>query len=115
MTKLKIPSAKSQEGQTLFYLLKGHRVNHLQFQGSTQSYCLRAPVFNLRQDGWPIDDVWHTGGISPVSGRRTRFKKYFIGEGDLREIRAHFGERLDKFLESVGENCPQAANLEGSK
>jgi len=113
MAGLKFPTIKSLEGQTLYYLLTGHRISHLEFQNSTRSYCLRGPIFNLRQDGWPIDDCWNSGGISEVSGRRTKFKKYFIKEDDLKAIRVHFGERLDSFLELAKGGHPQTGSLEG--
>jgi hypothetical protein len=97
----KLPTANSLEGAALVALLNGERISHLSFQGDTNSYCLRAPIFNLREDGWPIDDCWNAGGVSRFSGRRTKFKKYFIGEQNLKELRLLFGERLEKFIESV--------------
>lgn len=97
----KLPSINSLEGAALGELLTGQRISHLSFQGDTNSYCLRAPIFNLRGEGWPIDDCWHAGGISRFSGRRTKFKKYFISEKNLKELRQLFGERLEKFIEAT--------------
>jgi hypothetical protein len=101
MSPPKIPSLKSLEGFALAYLLTGERISHLSFQGETNSYCLRAPIFNLRSEGWPIDDCWNAGGVSRFSGRRTKFKKYFISEDNLKELRQLFGERLTNFIEAV--------------
>lgn len=97
----KLPSINSLEGAALGELLTGQRISHLSFQGDTNSYCLRAPIFNLRGDGWPIDDCWNVGGISRFSGRRTKFKKYFISEENLKELRQLFGERLETFIKAV--------------
>lgn len=97
----KLPSINSLEGFALTYLLAGHRISHLSFQGDTNSYCLRAPIFNLRSDGWPIDDCWHGGTISRFSGRRTKYKKYFINDENLNALRQQFCGRLDGFIEAV--------------
>lgn len=97
----KLPSINSLEGAALVALLTGQRISHLSFQGDTNSYCLRAPICNLRCDGWPIEDCWNAGGISRFSGRRTKFKKYFISEESLKELRHLFGERLEKFIAAV--------------
>jgi hypothetical protein len=105
----KLPTENSLEGAALAALLTGQRISHLSFQGDTNSYCLRAPIFNLREDGWPIDDCWNAGGISRFSGRRTKFKKYFISEENLRELRHLFGERLEKFIEAVQRFVAKAA------
>lgn len=48
MSALKLPSINSLEGAALGELLTGQRISHLSFQGDTNSYCLRAPIFNLR-------------------------------------------------------------------
>ncbi len=96
-----LPSTNSLEGVALAYLLNGSRMSHLSFQGETESYCLRAPVFNLRSSGWPIDDCWQAGGFSKISGRRTKFKKYFIRHESLQELRVIFGNRLNLFTDAV--------------
>jgi hypothetical protein len=110
----KIPTINSLEGMALFYILTGHRISHLSFQGDTNCYCLRSPVCNLRKNGWPIDDCWNAGGISRFSGKRKRFKKYFISDENLNALRLLFGERLKLFIEAVKrlESAhPQATNL----
>jgi hypothetical protein len=48
-----------------------------------------------------VDDCWNAGGVSRFSGRRTKFKKYFISEDNLKELRQLFGERLTNFIEAV--------------
>lgn len=116
MDSLKLPTGNSLETLALAYLLTGERISHLSFQGDTNSYCLRAPIFNLREAGFPIDDCWHAGGISRFSGRRTKYKKYFISAENLQALRKCFGERLDGFIEAVKHfesGHPQAANLGG--
>ncbi|MFA5017539.1 MAG: hypothetical protein WC504_08330 [Methylobacter sp.] len=113
----KVPTVKSLEGAALAELLTGNRPSHLSFQGDTNCYCLRAPIFNLREAGWPIDDCWNPGGISRFSGRRTKYKKYFISAENLQALRICFGERLTRFVEAVqGLNAattPKATNLRG--
>jgi hypothetical protein len=101
MNAPKLPSINSLGGAALGELLTGQRISHLSFQGDTNSYCLRAPIFNLRGDGWPIDDCWNAGAISRFSGRRTKFKEYFISNENLQVLRQYFGERLPKFIEAV--------------
>lgn len=101
MSTPKFPSINSLEGLALGELLTGQRISHLSFQGDTNSYCLRAPIFNLRGDGWPVDDEWHAGGVSRFSGRRTKFKKYFISEENRLLLRKQLGERLENFLTAV--------------
>lgn len=101
MSPPKLPTASSLEGAALVALLTGNRISHLSFQGDTNSYCLRAPIFNLRESGWPIDDCWHSGAISRFSGRRTKFKRYFISEENLKALRQLLGERLDRFVKAV--------------
>lgn len=96
-----LPTIKSLDGAALVALLMGSRLSHLAFQGDTDSYCLRAPVFNLKELGWPIDDCWNAGGISRFSGRRKKYKKYFIGEENLQKLRLIFGERLNLFIDAV--------------
>jgi hypothetical protein len=96
-----IPTTNKLEGAALAVLLTGERISHLSFQGDTNSYCLRAPIFNLREAGWPIDDCWNAGSISRFSGRRTKFKKYFISDENLKALRLLFGERLEKFIDAV--------------
>jgi hypothetical protein len=101
MNSPKLPTTNSLEGAALAYLLTGERICHLSFQGDTNSYCLRAPIFNLREAGFPIDDCWHAGSISRFSGRRTKYKKYFISANNLRVLRKQFGERLDRFIDAA--------------
>lgn len=117
MTVPKFPPIKTLEAAALVVLLTGNRPSHLSFQGDTNSYCLRAPIFNLREAGWPIDDCWNAGGISRFSGRRTKFKKYFISVENLQALRMCFGERLMRFIEAVQRldvmTTPKAANLRG--
>jgi hypothetical protein len=97
----KLPTIKSLDGAALAALLTGNRISHLAFQGDTNSYCLRAPIFNLRELGWPIEDCWNAGERSRFSGKRTKYKKYFIGEENLQRLRLLFGERLKLFIEVV--------------
>ncbi len=105
----KFPSINSLEGFALFYLLTGHRISHLSFLGDSNSYCLRAPVFNLRQSGWPIDDYWQAGSISRFSGRQTKYKKYFINDENINQLMLLFGERLQKFKEAAKHHEVKAA------
>ncbi|MGJ0487010.1 MAG: hypothetical protein ACR65R_21085 [Methylomicrobium sp.] len=95
------PKQNSLEATALGALLTGHRLSHLDFQGQTDSYCLRSSIFNLRNKGWLIEDCWHTGYISRSSGQRTRFKSYFIREAHLKVLRQRFGERLEHFITTV--------------
>ena len=116
MNRSKLPSVNSLEGAALAALLTGERMSHLSFQSDTNCYCLRAPVFKLREAGWPIEDCWNAGGISRFSGRRTKYKKYFINAENLQALRKCFGERLTRFIEAVqrlDSDHPQAANLGG--
>ena len=112
MNAPKLPTQNSLEGAALAALLTGNRISHLSFQGDTNSYCLRAPIFNLRCFGWPIDDCWIAGGISQFSGRRTKFKKYFISEENLNELTLIFGERLKKFIEAFERSNAEAVQYE---
>jgi hypothetical protein len=105
----KLPTINSLEGAALAALLSGQSINHLSFQGDTNSYCLRQPIFTLREAGFPIDDCWNAGGISRFSGRRTKFKKYFISEENLRELKLIFGDRLEKFIETFNRSNAKAA------
>jgi hypothetical protein len=112
----KYPTINSYEGVALYYLLSGYHISHLAFQGNTSSYCLRAPVFNLRAGGWPISDEWNAGNVSRFSGRRKKFKKYFISDVDLNALHSMLGERLRLFIEAakrLESGYPQAANLGG--
>ncbi|MDP1772133.1 MAG: hypothetical protein Q8L15_07600 [Methylobacter sp.] len=97
----KLPTTKSLDGAALATLLMGSRVSHLAFQGDTNSYCLRAPIYNLREAGWPIDDCWNAGDKSRFSGKRTKYKKYFISDENLQRLRLIFGERLNLFIDAV--------------
>ena len=101
MNTPKLPVLNSLEGVALAYLLTGKRISHLSFQGDTNSYCLRSPVCELRKAGFPIDDCWNAGSISRFSGRRTKYKTYFIRAENLRILRNQFGERVQKFIEAV--------------
>lgn len=96
-----LPTVKSLDGAALSTLLMGSRVSHLEFQGDTNSYCLRAPIYNLREAGWPIEDCWNAGDKSRFSGKRTKYKKYFISDENLQRLRLIFGERLWLFIKAV--------------
>lgn len=96
-----LPTVKFLDGAALAALLTGNRISHLAFQGDTNSYCLRAPIYNLREAGWPIDDCWNAGDKSRFSGKRTKYKKYFISDENLQKLRLIFGERLQFFIDAV--------------
>lgn len=96
----KLPTENSLEGAALAEMAGGKRISHLSFQGDTNSYCLRAPVHNLRAAGFPIDDCWNAGGISRFSGRRTKFKTYFISTENLQALRQVFDGRLEAFVDA---------------
>lgn len=107
----KLPSIKTIDGAALAALLTGNRISHLSFQGDTNSYCLRAPIFNLRESGWPITDCWNAGDKSRFSGKRTKYKKYFISDNNLNELRLIFGERLQLFIDAVA--CLHEGGIDG--
>jgi hypothetical protein len=102
MVSRKLPNKKSLEGAALAMLLIGKSVSHLDFQDSSRSYCLRDPIFKLRAAGWPIDDEVRAGGIAKFSGRRTRYKVYFIDPSKLAELKKELGDSLDCFISFFG-------------
>jgi hypothetical protein len=97
----KLPNKKSLEGAALAMILSGIKISHLDFQDDTRSYCLRHPVYKLRQAGWPIEDETKAGGIAKYSGRRTYYKVYFISPAKLNELKKELGNLLDKFVKSA--------------
>jgi len=103
MTAQKFPSVKSLEGAALAMILSGLKVSHLDFQSDSRSYCLRHPIYKLREAGWPIVDENRPGGIARYSGRRTHYKVYFIEPMKLIALKKELGNRLDKFIAAIDE------------
>lgn len=96
-SNLKLPAITSLDGIALASFLAGNRINHLAFQDDNYSYCLRANAFNLRQAGWPINDCWYRS----ETGRKSRYKKYFISNENIQILHLAIGERLTLFIEAV--------------
>ncbi len=103
MSIAKFPVINSLGGAALGMMLKGEKISHLDFMCDTWSYCLRHPIYLLRQNGWPISDEVRQGGISRYSGRQTYYKVYFIHPLALIILQVELGERLDKFSLAIAQ------------
>jgi hypothetical protein len=96
------PQYDTLTGRALLPLLLGEHITHRDFQNKTASYRLSSPIEVLRNDmHWPISDVWLEGLTNDKTGRRAKYKRYFISPEDLKGLRTQLGERLDKFIEAV--------------
>lgn len=98
----KFPKYDSLIGRALLPLVLGEQITHRDFQNKTASYRLSSPIDVLRNElHWPISDVWLEGLTNDKTGRRAKYKRYFIKPEDLKALRDQLGERLDKFIEAV--------------
>jgi hypothetical protein len=50
-----MPARRTLAHRALKMLMQGRHIDHLDFQGETQSWRLAAAIFTLRSLGWPID------------------------------------------------------------
>jgi hypothetical protein len=98
---LKLPMSSSLSGRALALLLTGHRITHRHFQNHTSSYRLSASIFELRQDGWPIDDKWHCGLTNDSAGRHAKYKSYFILDEEISRLFSLDDDRLKSYLDAV--------------
>jgi hypothetical protein len=96
------PRYDTLTGRALLPLLLGEHITHRDFQDKTASYRLSSPIEVLRNElHWPISDVWLEGLTNDKTGRRAKYKRYFISPEDLEGLRNQLGERLDRFIEAV--------------
>ncbi len=80
------PKIRSSEGLALMLMLNGERLTHLGFFKLAETYCLRTSILDLRQSDWPVDDVFQSGAKNIFSGRRKKFKNYFLNPEQLTEF-----------------------------
>lgn len=97
----KLPSVKSLNGRALALLLQGEQITHRDFQNHAATYRLSAVIHPLRKNGWPIVDQWERGKTIDKTGRYAKYKRYFISEDLLKELRLQMGVRIKRFISTV--------------
>lgn len=96
------PRYDTLAGRALLPLVLGEQITHRDFQNKTASYRLSSPIEVLRNDmHWPISGVWLEGLTKDKTGRRAKYKRYFINPEDLKWLQNQLGERLDNFISAV--------------
>jgi len=103
MVNPKFPQCNSLTGRTLLRLIDGQKITHRDFQDASASYRLSAWVYNLRQNGWEIDDRWEKGITNDPIGRMARFKRYWLEPDFVHQLKndKEFYTRITNFKKSV--------------
>ncbi len=99
---IKFPKYNSLTGRALALFLQNGRINHDDFFNHSASYRLAVFVDQLRNKmGWPIQDTWYDSFIKDSTGRKVKFKRYFITVEDLVALKNRLGERIASYIEMV--------------
>ena len=96
------PRTDTLTARALMRLLIGQQFTHRDFQNQTASYRLSSPIEQLRnRHGWPITTTEETALTSDKTGRVATYGRYSIEPDTLKALKNEFGERLDKFIQTV--------------
>jgi hypothetical protein len=74
------PKIGTMPSRVLALLLQGHRITHKDFWIHAGTYCLRDPVFRLREKGWDIRDTPETVPTSDPTKRQAHIKRYHLAQ-----------------------------------
>lgn len=77
------PKVGTMPSRTLALLLQGKRITHKDFWLHVGSYCLRAPIFELRQKGWLILDLPEVARTSDPTKRKAHIKRYYLQQSEI--------------------------------
>lgn len=82
----KLPSKNTLTFKTLYLLLRGKKISHLDFQDETGSWRLAAYVDKLNKLGWPIEtnNVAHLSNIGP---KKRQISQYFLSKKIIQKIK----------------------------
>ena len=83
MTVPTFPKIGTMPSRALALLLQGHRITHRDFWIHAGTYCLRDPVFQLRERGWDIRDIPETVPTSDPAGRKAHVKRYYLAQAAI--------------------------------
>ena len=99
----KFPQCYGLSGRALLRLLDHKKITHRDFQNISASYRLSAWIFNLRENGWLIDNQWEQGLTSDPTGRLARYKRYWLSTEITELIKRDriFRTRVENFKKSV--------------
>lgn len=89
-----IPRVGIHKGAILMMLLQGKRVANKELYFDIDSCASGARIFELRSDGWEIDDVFVYQRTK--EGKDVRIKRYFIARDNIIEYLEN--EDVRKFL-----------------
>lgn len=106
MTLQKFPRADTLTGRALALMLQGQKITHRDFQNHSASYRLSSPIEVLRnRQGWRVVDEWLNSPTNDATGRRARFKRYWLEPETIRAA----GKRGRRFVEAVKDYESRAA------
>lgn len=99
---IRFPTHTSLTGRSLARLLRGDILSHRSFDKVTSTYCLRDPIYQLRNKYHvPIDDRPLYCKTNDITGRVARYKEYFLHPEIRAAIMQEMGERVALFIEAV--------------